>query len=307
MHPKFGAFICSLLSAFIFAVPLRAVAIGDCPFASAPQPHAALPFWSYDAKRVTAPERILFEHWLSAAKFKDYSPTIASATFRKGPISQTIFIDGDGRLAFKRNQHDGDPHTMLELGVPAGPSRHQFVNYDGYRSMKIGIPFAVDLEVAVSGDHWWEAIDWLVVFQGHAMPGVPNIGAKYNPPFALVVTRGRWQLHIRADSRPRLPRDRKYMRFSKIDLGEVVRDRTEHFSFCVVWGYADGPSDKAGSLTIYKNGAPMYSETQRMNFYNNKNLIGESLGPYVTFGAYTPLMPKQSEDILVFYSRIAIY
>ncbi|MCW0220236.1 MAG: hypothetical protein OJI67_18060, partial [Prosthecobacter sp.] len=56
-----------------------------------------------------------------------------------------------------------------------------------------------------------------------------------------------------------------------------------------IWGYENAPYQPSGELAISRNGRSLYSEKGKRNFYRNVNLQGRTLGPYLTFGAYTPL------------------
>lgn len=262
-------------------------------------------FWHYSAHTAQA-NRETFTPWFSNAKFKDISPKFGNARFMKGPIEQTIWMDEFGRLRFERRTTDKFAHTLLEVSVNHRPERGHFVDYDGYRSMRPGVPYELLLVLRVVGSHWWKTIPWLVALQGHAMPDIFDRGKKYNPPFALVVVRGRWQVHIRADSRLSLPADRSYQRNQQIDLGPIEANQWAQFRFRIVWGADDESGPWPGGMAIYRDSMLKHTEVGRANFYNNVSHKGVQLGPYITFGAYVHTKHVQHEDAVIEFRELRL-
>jgi hypothetical protein len=259
-------------------------------------------FWAFEATALSAGDIHAFRRWYSLSKFKEVSPKVGGAWFRKGPFHQGVDIGPEGRMNFVRLPTDGDDHTMLEVSVNGDSRRGNYVEYGGYRAMRLGVPYEINVTVSVEGEQWWKDIPWAVVLQGHAIPDAPKLGEKYNPPFALVVIRGRWQIHVRADERSVLPVDRSYQRFDQIDLGPVKEGRSIDVRVRVVWSY----DEKVGVLAIWRDGVRYHSEVGRRNFYNTKSPNGDAMGPYVTFGAYMSRQDLGKQMATVSISRLRI-
>lgn len=303
-----------LVPAFLAIIAAGAARVEDVRFTNEsykyflawkdPSKYKMTELWSYDSGLVAANDAKKFNAWFKGAKFKDIAG-IANAYFLKGPVTQNVAIEPDGILRFSRAVHDRDPHTMIELSVNNNPARGNFVKNDGYRSMALGVPYEFELSIRADSGTWSANIPWVVVFQGHSMADVVNVGKKYNPPFALVVTRGRWAVDVRADSRINLPVNRSYERSQRIDLGPVDPGCWTTFVFRVMWGFMDAPNEPSGALGIWRDGQVKYEEWGRKNFYKNRSSSGRYLGPYVTFGAYTPT-GKSTEAVGVSIQRLVL-
>ena len=214
----------------------------------------AAEFWSINTKSLTKKEQNIFNNWHIQSKFKDISPKFGNGYFFKSPWQQRVYIDSEGSMVFERIPVQKQAHTMIEISVNNQPSAGQFINYGGYRSMKLGIPYEIEFEVLANNGQWISNIPWLIVFQGHAIPDIFDKGKKFNPPFALVISKGRWEAHIRADSRLSLPHDKSYERFDRIDLGKVDPDVWTRFTIKVMWGYNDFPKEDATALGLWRDG-----------------------------------------------------
>jgi len=256
-------------------------------------------FWSYTGSSLSNHDINTFNIWHSKSKFKNISPKIGEAYFLKSPWSHQIKADDEGNLVFVRNSDEKEPHTMVELSMNNQPKTGNFVNYDGFRSMATGIPYEIFIDVKVINNNWVKNVPWLVVFQGHAIPDKYDEGKKFNPPFALIISRGRWQVHVRADSRLSLPDDRKYERFDKIDLGEVIFDKWTTFKIKVIWGSKSLSKKNPAALELWRDNTLLFQEWGRHNFYNNITPSGDNLGPYLMIGAYTPKFDTQYDPITI--------
>lgn len=265
-------------------------------------PVAAAPFWRLAAEEVSSSDVGLFRQWYANASFRDVSPQFGSAQFMKGPVGQSIDFDDEGRLVFTRSPDDRDAHTMIELSVGGDASRGHFVPYGGYRTMRLGVPYEIRFSVHVDGSAWWREVPWAVILQGHAIPDGPKRGAKFNPPFAVVVTRGQWEIHVRADDRRVLREDRKYRRFDRIPLGAVRRGESLDVAVRVVWGYTDA----GAGMSVWRDGRLIRADINRSNFYDTRAPSGESMGPYITFGAYMPLADTRRGEAIVRFSRLEV-
>lgn len=242
-------------------------------------------FWSYDADTVDDYSIERFNSWYDTAEFKDLSPKISGAHFLMSPHRQNIRILSDGTLSFMRAQADSDPHTLIEISVGKRDVA-SFGRYDGFRTMALGVPYEFSLDIQALGDDWWTDANWVVAFQAHAMAGIYNISKKPNPPFALVVKNGRWQVHVRADRRRSLPWNRSYQRFDIYDMGPVDHEWTK-FTFRIIWSYVDKTPTAFGAMLLLRDGIEVHREWGKMNFFNISTDTGVRIGPYVSFGAYT--------------------
>jgi len=256
-------------------------------------------FWSYLGSSLNTHDIERFNMWYSKAEFKDISPKIDSAYFFRTPWPNKVIINSKGNLLFTRDSNDKDAHTMIELSVNNDPTLGDFVNYDGYRSMATGIPYEIVIDTKVTDGSWIKSVPWLLVFQGHAIPDLFDKGKRFNPPFALVISRGRWEAHVRADSRLSLPKDRSYQRYDKIDLGKVIPDKWTKFKIKVIWGSSNNLENNNEALGLWRDGKLYHQEWGKHNFYNNVTPFGERLGPYIMVGAYTPLFTDEHEPIVV--------
>lgn len=257
-------------------------------------------FWHFDSAKFTQTYADKFRLWYANARFKDVSDNYAGANFRMGPIHQSIDVDELGRLTFTRKSTDEDAHTLIEVSVALDPERGNFPPYGGYRTMRLGVPYEFEMKVSVEGSNWWKDVPWAVVFQGHAIPDPPKGNFKFNPPFALVITRGRWQVHIRADNRPELPRDRKYQRFEKIDIAPVAENEILDLKVRVVWGF----ESESAAMSIWNNNLLVHAESEKANFFDTRTPAGETVGPYMTFGIYLPLESTRNETARVKFTEL---
>lgn len=264
-------------------------------------------FWSYDAIYVNNEDAAHFNDWYRDSNFKEISQKISGAFFFKDPWGQNVVIDNNSNLVFERKFDDIHQHSMIELSVNNEPNKGAFINYGGYRSMALSKPYRIELEALVSGSDWWKKINWMLVFQGHAIPDIFDVGKKFNPPFALLISRGRWEVHVRADSRLSLPIDKSYERFDIFDLGPVDFDTFTTFTIDVTWGYTNSNGKTPGNLTLLRDGKVHHKEEGRMNFYNNRAYSGKNLGPYLMLGAYTPLFDENDKKIVVKVRRLSIF
>lgn len=256
-------------------------------------------FWHFSSYNQTKNDIDSFNIWHKQADFKDISPKYGNAYFFRGPSKNDVYMDEQGNLVFVRMPGNENTHTTIEPSVKHQAKLSQYVEYGGYRFMSLGTPYEIELEImAVNGD-WIQKVPWALAFQGHALPNFFDRFKKFNPPFALIISRGRWQAHIRADSRLSLPEDRSYQRFEKIDLGEVQPDIWTRFRIRVMWGYENYPPDGNTALGIWRDGVEYHKEWGRQNFYRILSLYGDELGPYLTMGAYLPIFEDEHGPVII--------
>lgn len=262
-------------------------------------------YWEYDAADTSSTSTInAFNGWYKNSKFKDKSPKFSNAYFLKGPVTQKFSMNSEGMLQALRVPGDSDPHTLIELSAENAKDIAKYGWYDRYRTMGLGIPYQFEIDVRANGTNWTSNVSWVVVMQAHAMAGIFNIGKDFNPPFALVISRGRWEAHIRADSRSNLPSDRSYARKNRYDLGAVTPGVWTRFIIRVIWGYENTPLKPSGGLVIARDGNTLHSEFGSPTFYKVTGSNGQYLGPYITVGAYTPLEETLSKSISVSVMRL---
>jgi hypothetical protein len=262
-------------------------------------------FWAYRSNKVSDEQVKRLLDWDKAAEFKSISPKADNAFFFKTPWPYNLMIGASNELIFIRNHNDQEAHNMVELSVNNDPSLGRFIDYGGFRSMAMNTPYLIEFDVKVNGEKWVDTIPWLLVFQGHAIPDIYDQFTKFNPPLALVVSKGRWELHIRADSRVSLPKDRSYERFEKIDLGSVEPNKWSRFGIRVMWSFEDYPNGKGSALGVWRDGKLKHQEWGRKNFFNNATPITAiNLGPYLTIGAYTSALDEAHGQVKVEFDNI---
>lgn len=266
-------------------------------------------FWSFNSNGLEPADASAFNTWYRSAKFKDISPLLDNAYFMKGPWNQNIQMTTEGELYFERSQTDSNAHTMLEISVNDEPQRGRFVLYDGYRSMNRRDIYEFEFEIRLGGASWWREVPWVVVFQGHAMPDLLHRGRSYNPPFSIRVSRGKWIADIRAHAGRVIPYDKNYDRNDPIYLGNAEA-RWTRFRVRARWGSTKdhvGALSEPSLLMIWKDDVLVHQESGNLTFYNFLSHRGESLGPYVTFGAYTPLLvTNEISPIRILFRNIVL-
>lgn len=263
-------------------------------------------FWTFQSASLSESDINNFNQWHKQAKFKDISPRIDDAYFFKSPWPHEVVINTNGNMVFQRTAEQNEAHSMIEISVNNQTESGRFINYGGYRSMSTGVPYVIELEVMLESGNWIESIPWMLVFQGHAIPSIFNRSQKFNPPFALLITRGRWEVHIRADSRLSLPADKSYERFDKVDLGKATPNVWTRFKIKVMWGHDDFPEGNGTALGIWRDGKLYHEEWGIKNFYNSISLSNEALGPYLMIGAYTPAFDKNHDPITIKFKQFIL-
>lgn len=187
---------------------------------------------------------------------------------------------------------------MLEIAVDDYGVVSAFGGPGGYRSMALGVPYDIELEFMLLESGWSESVPWAILFQGHAIPDLPKLAQKLNPPFALVVSEGALEVHMRADARRRIPENRNYQRTKRVHLGSIAPYQTTNIRISVTWAYEGG----AGELKLYREGILLYEEHGEINFFNVRDLNGRNYGPYLTFGLYIREDPPTPAGVL--FSRL---
>jgi len=263
-------------------------------------------FWGYRASFTGMDEYKQFNAWHRKAKFKDISKKFDNAYFFKGPWDSTIEMNSNGEMVFNRLPGQAEAHTMVEISTNNEYSRGNFIDYGGYRFMRPGKPYEIEMEIMVSEGDWIQKIPWLLVFQGHAVANFFDDIKGFNPPFALLIQRGRWAAHIRADSRLLLPKDRSYERFDKIDLGPVEPNRWTRFRIRVIWDHRKDESHNDSVLAIWRDNQLLHQEVNKQTFYNSMTKFGLNLGPYLSLGAYTDIFNNEYGPISVIFREITL-
>lgn len=262
--------------------------------------------WRFSAEGLTGDERDKFSRWQEHAKFKDVSSQISAAKFMMPPWRQGVVLDPSGRIAFIRQKSDTFSHSFLELAAMPGTEEKAFVRYDGYRSLKQGVMYRLRIGVSVESGGLLDSIPWLLVFQGHAMPDRADIGKKFNPPFALVISRGRWALDIRGDSRLSLPRDKSYQRNERFDLGPASDGERSEFEFFVRWHWDSFRVPGKPEISVWRDKKCVQARIPSLNFYRNERLDGTLVGPYLGVGAYFPNEFINTETVRVLLDTLEL-
>lgn len=256
-------------------------------------------FWGFRSDVISFADINTFNLWHKNSKFKSISPKIDNAYFFRSPSKNDVTLDENGQMVFSRYPGDTETHTMVQISVNNEPTRGHFIDYGGYRFMSIKVPYEIEMEVMAVGGDWIKKVPWMLAFQGHAVPNLINRNAKFNPPFALLISKGRWAAHIRADSRAMLPSNRKYERFEKIDLGPVQPDQWTRFRIRVAWDYEKKSATNEAFLAIWRDGTLYHSEEGKQTFYNSFTPLGLNFGPYLHVGAYAPLFNHEHGPITI--------
>jgi hypothetical protein len=105
-----------------------------------------------------------------------------------------------------------------------------------------------------------------------------------NPPVALIVRNGRYQLQVRADSKEATPpagTSGRYDREETIDLGPMISNAWVDWVFKINWD----PFGIDGSLVVWQNGAIVYEEYGQPNTFNDTRGPAWSMGLYKWFSS----------------------
>lgn len=142
---------------------------------------------------------------------------------------------------------------------------------------------------AIVGEHYWYGARlklhnwtpedrWEIIMQWHGMADSDDATPR-NPPVALMVRDGRYQLAIRADSKKvttSTSDPNRYTREDIIDLGAAKSGEWVDWAFKIHWD----PFGVDGSVVVWKNGAIAYEE------YGQPNTFNDARGPVWSMGIY---------------------
>lgn len=158
-------------------------------------------------------------------------------------------------------------HTVMEAMVDT---------YINNRFAVIGEAYMYGARIKL---HDWKAEDrWEIIMQWHGMADSEDAKPR-NPPIALTVRDGRYQLAIRADSKSATTSSadpNRYTREDIIDLGPVKSNVWVDWAFKVKWD----PFGVDGMVVVWKDGAIAYEE------YGQPNAFNDSRGPTWDMGIY---------------------
>lgn len=246
-----------------------------------------------------------FNAWYPRARQGEVLALPGVSALRRDPWGQGVQLRDDGTFQFRRRRADRHTHSMIELQFDRDATAAAQVT--GGRALSLGEAYRFEMTVAASGDLDWDQLPWLLVFQGHAFRDRYKRVGSFNPPLAVVISRGFWEVHVRGDDRQQLPRDKKYQRDARIRLGRFVPGRPATIDVELVWGSSPtGPVGQPPRLDVWFNGEMVHSESRVANFFRVE-LDGVLVGPYVGMGAYLPAESVPEKPIVVAFRHLAVY
>lgn len=227
---------------------------------------------------------------LISAPFIGYSAAVQAEMIHAGDMETGNFIQWNTKELPKPHSaavvpspiREGGAALMIDLRRGDAPGRERaevmpdawdaFPNF--VNEFHLGQEYWYTVSVCLSAD-WVIDNDREVVFQFHSRPDL-NRGESWSrqPPLALYINGGEWQLVNRADAR-KIQRDGTMPQFEQFwSLGPIVPGAWTDWSFQVKWSY--GPD---GILQVWRDGQPVVS-------HYGPNTFNDNQGPYLKMGIY---------------------
>ena len=194
-----------------------------------------------------------------------------SCGFRIGTVPVGTYNIVNGAMHLRATKADdlatGEHHTEVEPQVDT---------FTKGRFAHVGSAYWYGLRSYL--ENWTSEDSWEILAQWHGKADSSD-NLPRNPPVALLVRNGRYQLVIRADSAqstaPKGTPDR-YDRDERVDLGPVISNAWVDWAFKIKWD----PFGTDGSIVVYQNGNIVYEE------YGQPNTFNDALGPVLSLGLY---------------------
>ena len=173
------------------------------------------------------------------------------------------------RVTAAQDASRGHHHTEIEP-IVSSFTNGRFANYDRTYTYTLSTRL-----------HNWARDDqWEIITQWH---GVRDSGENpRNPPVALLVRDGRYQLNVRADAdriTPPSGTPHRYDREEVFDLGPIDSNTWVDWTFRFNWDY----SGKDGQIVIWKDGVIVHEEYGLANTFNDVRGVVWTAGVYKFF------------------------